>query len=228
MSTPGQSVGYLLPMGPWYAFADLAGLPTWLAERLWLGAIIALSVWGAVKLVDELYGRSAGSGPSHRRDALRLQPLRRDLHQPDVGRPSGLRGPALAHDRGASGHPFPRGWLWPAAIGLMLAFSGGGTNATFVVLAVLAPVALLAYDAWVVGLVRDGGLPSGWRAALCALVGSAWWVIPLALAAPYGADFLSFTEQPASIWTTASMAEGCACSATGPSTSASGSTSTTR
>src|SRR5205085_1521539 len=30
-----QNIGYLLPMGPWYRFFDLVGVPDWIAQRLW-------------------------------------------------------------------------------------------------------------------------------------------------------------------------------------------------
>ena len=33
----GQYVGYLFPMGPFFAFGRLLGLPDWLVDRLWLG-----------------------------------------------------------------------------------------------------------------------------------------------------------------------------------------------
>ena len=37
---------------------------------------------------------------------------------------------------------------------------------------------------------------------LCALLGSVWWIIPVTFQSRYGADFLSFIEQPQTIWAT--------------------------
>ena len=33
----GQFVGYLFPMGPWFAAADAIGISIWVAQRIWLG-----------------------------------------------------------------------------------------------------------------------------------------------------------------------------------------------
>jgi len=43
-----QNIGYLFPMGPYYWLADVAGLPMWIAQRIWLGSILFLAgagVW---------------------------------------------------------------------------------------------------------------------------------------------------------------------------------------
>src|SRR3954465_7019400 len=53
----GQFNGYLFPMGPWFAAGDGAGLPMWLVQRLWLGTLLAIAVWGIVRLLDELLPR---------------------------------------------------------------------------------------------------------------------------------------------------------------------------
>ena len=39
----GQFVGYLFPMGPWFAGADALGVPVWVAQRIWLGLLLALA-----------------------------------------------------------------------------------------------------------------------------------------------------------------------------------------
>jgi arabinofuranan 3-O-arabinosyltransferase len=53
----GQYGGYLFPMGPFFALGHALGLGPWLVQRLWLGLILALAAWGAVRLMDELAGR---------------------------------------------------------------------------------------------------------------------------------------------------------------------------
>src|SRR6185295_13777915 len=35
-----QNIGYLFPMGPYYWLADVANVPMWIAQRLWLGSIL--------------------------------------------------------------------------------------------------------------------------------------------------------------------------------------------
>ncbi|MGB0822321.1 MAG: alpha-(1-_3)-arabinofuranosyltransferase domain-containing protein, partial [Ilumatobacteraceae bacterium] len=42
-----QTIGYLFPMGPWWAAADVAGIPDWLTQRLWWGALVFTALLGA-------------------------------------------------------------------------------------------------------------------------------------------------------------------------------------
>src|SRR5262249_34431704 len=69
------------------------------------------------------------------------------------------------------------------------------------------PIALLAYEAFVVRVRLDKVGSFAWRALVCCLLGSAWWAIPLLLQSSYGSDFLSFTELPSSVWATTSLPE---------------------
>ena len=57
----GQYGGYLFPMGPFFALGHAVGLPAWLVQRLWLGALLALAAWGTVRLLDALLGRPRGA-----------------------------------------------------------------------------------------------------------------------------------------------------------------------
>ena len=43
-------------MGPFFALGHALGLGPWLVQRLWLGLLLALAAWGAVRLMDELAG----------------------------------------------------------------------------------------------------------------------------------------------------------------------------
>ena len=60
----GQFVGYLFPMGPYFAGTEALGVPAWIAERIWLAALLWLAGWGTVLLVDALYSRRRGSSTS--------------------------------------------------------------------------------------------------------------------------------------------------------------------
>jgi len=203
----GQSVGYLFPMGPWYALADMADVPIWIAERIWLGSLLAAAAVGVVRLLDALYPGRRGVAHLTAGVLFAFNPyVAVFTNRATVALLvyAALPWLLLAAHRGARE---PRGWRWPAIVGLIVAATGGGTNATLVVFVVPAPLALLLYERFALGLPRGAAWRFGWRAAVCAVIASAWWVIPLALALPYGADFLSFTEQPTSIWTTNSMSE---------------------
>src|SRR3954452_25531473 len=57
----GQHGGYLFPMAPWFALGDLAVLPMWLVDRLWLGAVLAVAALGVLGLLDAMVGRPRGA-----------------------------------------------------------------------------------------------------------------------------------------------------------------------
>jgi hypothetical protein len=101
----------------------------------------------------------------------------------------------------------PRGWRWPAAFALILSLAGGGVNAGVIAWALVAPAALLVYEAAAGGRRWRDVWSFGWRAGLLAAVASAWWAVPVLLQGPYGEEFLSFTEQPGTIWGTSSLSE---------------------
>ena len=71
-------------------------------------------------------------------------------------------------------------------------------NAAVTAWVLLAPALLIVY------LGRWG---FAWRAALTTAFASVWWVVPLAVQSRYGVDFLRFTEQPGTIWSTTSLNE---------------------
>src|ERR1700749_2463633 len=56
-----QAIGYAMPMGPVYLAGQLAHVPVWLTERLWLSLIIAAGFAGLVKLAEALDIGSPGS-----------------------------------------------------------------------------------------------------------------------------------------------------------------------
>jgi arabinofuranan 3-O-arabinosyltransferase len=203
----GQFVGYLFPMAPWFAFADWIGLPTWIAQRLWLGALIALAAWGVVRLMDELYSRRRGLAHLLAAVLYAANPyVAVWMTRGSVALLAYAAVPwlMLAAHRGMLR---PRSWRWPAVIGLLLAASGAGVNAGVVVWILPAPIALMLYDAAVAGHGWRALGSLGWRAAVCAAVGAAWWAVPLFLQSRYGTDFLSFTELPSSVWATPSLSE---------------------
>jgi arabinofuranan 3-O-arabinosyltransferase len=203
----GQFVGYLFPMAPWFALARKIGISMWVAERLWMGALLALAAIGAVLLMDELYGRRRGVAHLVAGVLFAFNPYVATFgSRATVALLAYVAMPWLmvATHRGLRR---PHGWVWPACFGLMLAAGGGGVNAAFLPWVIGAPALLAVYE---VAMFRRrfGDLWAfGWRTALCSGVASAWWIIPVGLQSSYGGNFLSFLEQPAAIWSTASMSE---------------------
>jgi hypothetical protein len=203
----GQFVGYLFPMGPWFAAADALGIPIWLAQRVWLGLLLALAAWGAVRLMDELYRRERGLAHVVAGLFFMLNPY--TVTFTSRGTITLLAYAALpwlmlAAHRGLAN---PRGWRWPVAFALILSLAGGGVNAGVIAWALVAPAALLVYEAAVLRRPWREIWSFGWRAGLLAAIASAWWAVPVLLQGPYGEEFLSFTEQPGTIWGTASLSE---------------------
>ncbi|MBX5469712.1 MAG: DUF3367 domain-containing protein [Thermoleophilaceae bacterium] len=203
----GQFVGYAFPMAPWFAATHALGVPMWVSQRLWLGSLLALAAWGAVRLMDELYGSARGPAHLAAGALFALNPYTVTF----VSRGTftlltyaALPWLMLAAHRGLLE---PRGWRAPALIGLLLASTGGGVNAAVIAWALVGPAALAVYELAVLRRPLRAAGSLAWRAAACAAVGSAWWAVPVLLQSRYGADFLKFTEQPGTIWGTTSLSE---------------------
>lgn len=204
----GQFVGYLVPMAPWYAFAHTIGLSTWLAERIWMGSLLLGAGLGAMLLVRRLFPQSSWIA----RTVAAVLFLANPYVVVVIGRTSvwllmyaALPWLLLATHRGLRD---PRGWRWPAVVGLLICLANGGANVALTFWILLAPPALLVYEVVVLRAVRwrDAGAFAV-RAVACALAVSLWWLVPLFLQSRYGTNPLPFTEQPSGILTTPSVAE---------------------
>jgi arabinofuranan 3-O-arabinosyltransferase len=203
----GQFVGYLFPMGPWFAGADALGISMWVAQRVWLGLLLALAAWGAVRLMDALYSRERGVAHVVAGLLFLLNPytvIFTSRGTITLLAYAALPWLMLAAHRGLAA---PRSWRWPVAFALILALAGGGVNAGVIAWALAAPAALLVYEGAVLGRPWRDVWAFGWRAGLLAALASAWWAVPVLLQGPYGEEFLSFTEQPGTIWGTSSLSE---------------------
>ena len=202
----GQYGGYLFPMGPFFALGRLIGLEPWLVQRLWLGTVLAFAAWGTVKLLDALLEKRGAAQPI----AGALMLLNPYVAVFTARTSVTLLGYAalpwllLCVHRGLRA---PRSWWWPAAFALVVACTGGGVNAAVLAWVLLGPVLLALYE-WA---VRDVGWRAiwafAWRTGLLTALGAVWWVIPTLVQARHGVDFLRFTEQPGTIWSTTSLPE---------------------
>ena len=67
-----EYIGYLLPMGPFFAAIHLLGVPVWVAQRLWLGSILFAAGLGVLYLSRILGLR--GPGPAAAALAYMLSP----------------------------------------------------------------------------------------------------------------------------------------------------------
>ncbi len=199
-----QNIGYLLPMGPYYwAMAELH-LPLWVAQRLWLGALLFGAGTGVLYL-----GRAIGLGGPGRHVAalgfmftpyvLQYSGRISVILMPWAGLPWMVAFVILALRKG--------GWRYPALFALVVALVSG-INASSILFVGIAPTLWLPYS---VVVARD----SAWRRAsavagriglLTALV-SVWWAIGLQVEAAYGINVLKYTETVPATSSASSAAE---------------------
>ena len=97
--------------------------------------------------------------------------------------------------------------MWPAAFALIVTASGGGVNAAVTAWMLVGPLLLALYERWMGWATWRDLWRFGWRTALATALVSAWWVVPLLVQSRFGVDFLRFTEQPGTIWSTTSLSE---------------------
>src|SRR4051794_12954248 len=202
----GQYGGYLFPMGPFFALLHTLGLGPWLVQRLWLGLILALAAWGAVKLMDEFNGRPRGVAHAVTGLLIVLNPYVVVFSARTTVTLLGyaaLPWLLVAVRRGIRGNP----WWWAAAFALIVTASGGGVNAAVTAWMLVGPLLLALYERWVGEVTWRGVLAFTWRTALATGLVSAWWVVPLLVQSRFGVDFLRFTEQPGTIRSTTSLPE---------------------
>jgi len=178
----GQFVGYLFPMAPWFAAAKGLGVAMWVAERLWVGSLLAISAWGVVRLMDELYSRDRGLPHVVAALVFAVNPYVVSFaSRASVALMAYAILPWLivAVHRGLAEDAHR--WRWPAVVGIAMGCSGGGVNAALLPWIIAAPVALAAYE-WLVLRARTlrQVWSFSWRAAVCALLASAWWIVPVA------------------------------------------------
>jgi hypothetical protein len=199
-----EYIGYLLPMGPFYAGTALAHVPTWIAQRLWLGCILFAAGAGILYLCRVLSLRGPGRlvaalafmlSPYFLQYAGRISVIL----LPWAGLPWMVAFTVLALRKG--------GWRYPALFALVVALVSG-INATSILYVGVGPVLWLLYAVAVGGegtWRRAGGaaVKIGVLTLLCCL----WWIAGLETEAAYGVDVLKYTETVPSTSATSSASE---------------------
>ena len=181
-----QSIGYLFPMGPFFAVGDAVGVPMWLVQRLWMAALLVVALWGALRVAEALAIGSAGprlAGAA----AYALSPAMVVV----IGSTSGGQLPAallpwalLPLIRGAAiGSPRRAAARSALAVAAM-----GGINAASTLGVLVLPAVWLATRRG----QRAGALLRWWLVMVP--IACLWWLIPLVLQVRYGTDFLPYTE----------------------------------
>jgi arabinofuranan 3-O-arabinosyltransferase len=196
-----QTLGYLFPVGPFYwLLQDVAGLPSWVAQRLWLGTLVCAAGFG-LRYLLRTFG-IAGPGTAAGMTVYAFTPYVLQYSS----RLSVLLGPWAAL-------PWliafvvralrQGGWRYAAmfAIAIQLVSS---INATAMIFALVGPILWFPYS-WLV--LRE----QSWRPTFvtAAKVGgltvltSLWWMSGLMVQSRYGLNILRFTESIETVSATA-------------------------
>ncbi|TQM67451.1 arabinofuranan 3-O-arabinosyltransferase [Actinomadura hallensis] len=184
-----QAVGYLFPMGPFFALGDVAGMPAWITQRLWTSLLLCVAFVGMWRLA----GRLGIGGPSARMFAAMAYALAPN-GLATLGQISSEYMPVamlpwivLPLAAAASGET---GRVRAAARSGLAIACCGGINATATVAVLVVPFLYV--------LTRPRGsfrmrLLAWWSAASAAA--TAWWLVPLLLTGTYGFSWLTYTEK---------------------------------
>ncbi|MGH8920439.1 MAG: alpha-(1-_3)-arabinofuranosyltransferase domain-containing protein, partial [Actinomycetes bacterium] len=195
-----QAIGYAVPMAPFYLAGQLAHVPVWLTERLWLSLIIAVGFGGLVKLAGAL-----GIGSPASRFLAGLVFALWPTFTIVIGSTSaavlpGMLAPwavlPLATTVRQGG-----GAIWAAARSGAVVLCMGGVNAAVTIDALLLPGLFILTYARGRRLVW---LAVCWGGAVAAA--TAWWALPLLLQGKYAFNFLPYVEQASTTTATVSAA----------------------
>jgi len=186
-----QNIGYLWPIGPWYWFADVLGMPDWVAQRLWLGTILFAAGVG-VRFMLKALGQE-GPHVTAATFVYALTPYVLSLAArlsvillPYAGLPWMIGLAVLSLRKG--------GWRYPALFGLVVA-TIGSVNATALILAGVGPVLWIAHEVIITreARLRDAAKTIG-RIGVMTVGCSLWWLAGLWAQGGYGIDILRYTE----------------------------------
>ncbi|MGI8664246.1 MAG: alpha-(1-_3)-arabinofuranosyltransferase domain-containing protein [Acidimicrobiales bacterium] len=185
-----QNIGYLWPMGPWFWVFDQLRVPDWIAQRLWLGTIIAIAAYGVVWLLRTLGWR----GPEPWAAALlyALSPYVLTvaarisiLLLPFAALPWMIAVVVRSLRDG--------GWRWPAVFALIVT-TAGSVNLTALVLVGFGPALWIGYAIATRDVTARRAVGTVARLGALTIPVCAWWMAGLWVQGRYGIDVLKYTE----------------------------------
>ncbi|MEI6453283.1 MAG: alpha-(1-_3)-arabinofuranosyltransferase family protein, partial [Actinomycetes bacterium] len=131
-----QNMGYLFPMGPFYWLVEQLGVPMWLGQRIWMGALVFAAGAGIYVLCKELGISMPGRIAASLLYALTPYIIDYIARMTAILMPWAGLGWMMVFTIWAARRG---GWRYPALFGLVIALVGG-VNATSVLFVGLAPV----------------------------------------------------------------------------------------
>jgi len=185
-----QNIGYLWPIGPFFALGDLLSVPDWVVQRLWLGSIIlaaGLGVRWFLKTLSWKGGAVLVASLSYMLSPYLLNYI--DRHSvillPWAGLPwlmaltvRSLRTP---------------GWRHPALFGLVT-LTIGGVNASSLLLVGLGPFIWLIWSALDKSATWQEVRKTALKIGTAFIATGVWWMVALSIQAQYGLPTLRLTE----------------------------------
>jgi len=199
-----QNIGYLFPLGPYYWLMDTLGVPTWVAQRLWLGSLLFAAGAGTLWMLRRLGVR--GPAVAVGAFAFMLSPYLLAY----MGRTSVILLPwaALPWLIGLVRQALlERTWRAPALIAVVVTLMAG-TNASSVIYVLVGPALLVPFMIWgtrEVTLKDAGGALL--RTAVTTAPAQLWWVAGLWVQGKYGLPILQLTESLDTVAQTSSAPE---------------------
>lgn len=199
-----EQIGFLFPLGPFFWAVHALGVPLWIGQRLWVGAMLFGAGAGVLYLC-----RTVGlEGPG--RFVAAVAYMLSPYWLQDVGRIGSLVLPWAGLGwmiafviRGVRGG----GWRYPALFALVW-FTVSGLNASGPIYAAVAPTLWLLYDVFV---AKEHKLRQAWstvwRVALLTAGVSLWWAWSLAIESGYGLNILGVTEKVSAVAKTSLSSE---------------------
>jgi hypothetical protein len=186
-----ENIGYLWPMGPWYRLFAAAGVPVWVAQRLWTGTLLLLAGLGVRWLVRTL----GGSGPGLAVASLSYM-LSPYVLQYEARISAILMGfSALPWMVGLTIRGVRTGsWRHPSLFALVAA-TVGSVNASSMVFAALGAVLWLPFAVWGLGeATARRALGTLAKMLGLSVLTALWWLVALATESGYGLNILRYTE----------------------------------
>ncbi len=193
-SIPNQTIGYLAPIGPYFLLMRALGVPTSIAQHLWMALLLITAFWGVVRLCDALrIGNRTGRILGALAYAVSPWMLSRigDLSAFVIGGAllPWILLPLVHYTHGSPATAERTSARRAAARSAIGVFLIGGTNASVVLDVLIAPAL------WLFLMCRG---PGAWKLRVwwAGAVGAAilWWVTALLLQARYSINFLPYTE----------------------------------
>uniref|UniRef100_UPI0021BF5946 alpha-(1->3)-arabinofuranosyltransferase domain-containing protein n=1 Tax=Frankia gtarii TaxID=2950102 RepID=UPI0021BF5946 len=196
-----QNIGYLYPQGLFYWLLDTAGLPDWVAQRLWTGSILLGAGTGVLFLLrsfhwPDRFAFVAAAGYMLSPYVLEYEARISAILLPyaGLGWLIGITVRGLREAEPGRAGWRPTGWRFPAAFALVVT-TIGSINASSLIFILFAPLLWVPFAVWGTREVRLGAaVGMCTRAVLAVVVTSAWWIAGLYTQAGYGLNVLAFTE----------------------------------